>query len=382
MMVSGPEVPRHGLVVDASAAMAGGGPARTRELLHTLPVLAPQHQYVFFVPRQLAREARPSTTARVVTAPYLSLFPPARALWQHLVLPHKLSRLQPTWVLSPFNVLPLGPGTGQTIGRALIVSNISPFAPEIWRDLGALQRARLIALRSLTLASLRRADVVFLLSHLAEGLLHRELTHRRVVFLPMAPPGPAALEAADHQRIPPHVADRPFFLAVGDLVPYKGVEDAVAAMRLAIDDGIDARLLVCGFPLHSGYASRLRSIARDSHGRILFLGRTTHALSLALMKRATATVVTSRIENVSRVPIEAMSVGCPVLAADVPASREACGDAALYYPAGDPRMLASLMSEAMDSDVRTSASVRCAAHLDDVDWMSASRAILRALDLL
>lgn len=50
----------------------------------------------------------------------------------------------------------------------------------------------------------------------------------------------------------------------------------------------------------------------------------------SLMRYAEAFVYLSLYEGFGLPPLEAMSMGCPVLVSDIPAHREVCGDAALY----------------------------------------------------
>src|SRR5436309_3680383 len=93
------------LAVDATAAGSSGGGSRVRELVRTLPLVAPQNEYLFVVGRKLA--------ARFGDLPVGTMLPPRwarttslRVTWEHLTLPRRLARWRPDWVLSPFNVLP------------------------------------------------------------------------------------------------------------------------------------------------------------------------------------------------------------------------------------------------------------------------------------
>src|SRR5439155_8861358 len=191
------------------------------------------------------------------------------------------------------------------------------------------------ALRILTLRSIRRADIVFLLSSEAARRIGPGLDGSRVVHLPMAPPAPEVLEAAGRAQLPFVPSDRPYFVMVGDLRVNKGIEDALGAMEILGRTAPQALLLVCGAPTHHAYAATLREQAR-SIPSVRFLGPLEHTQALGLMLRAVATVVCSRVENPNRVPVEAMAVGSPVIAADVPISEEVCGPAALRYQAGCP----------------------------------------------
>jgi glycosyltransferase involved in cell wall biosynthesis len=175
----------------------------------------------------------------------------------------------------------------------------------------------------------------------------------------------------------------PFLLSVGDLAPFKGVDDAIGAISHLRKEGVPWRLVVCGRILDPRYGRQLRSLAQEAGtDSIVFMGGVKQELALALMRKSLATVVSSRIENPNRVPTEAMAVGSPLLAADVPSSRSVCGEAALYYPPGDHRALASLMKEMGDPAQRERLVEQGRRHLGSNDWLSGSRKILESLEML
>jgi glycosyltransferase involved in cell wall biosynthesis len=191
------------------------------------------------------------------------------------------------------------------------------------------------------------------------------------------------LQAAERVRLPKELIASPFFLSVGDLAPYKGVEDAIRAISLLRRQGSPGRLVVCGRVLEPRYGRRLRALAEEAgEGAIVFLGNVPQDVALALMQKSIAALVTSRIENPNRVPSEAMAVGAPLLAADVSSSRAVCGDAAAYYPPGDHRALSSLMREMADPARREQLVQESRRYTGKNDWLSASRKILEAMELL
>ena len=134
------------------------------------------------------------------------------------------------------------------------------------------------------------------------------------------------------------LADTPFFLLVGTLKPNKNVEFAVRAFEAL---GGDHKLVVVG----GTDPSVFRDIAPTSKGNLIFPGRLTDEEIAALQRRAVAFVFPSLYEGFGIPPLEAMTQGCPVLAADIPPVREACGDAVRYF---DP-----LKTEALVEAMRT-----------------------------
>ncbi|MFD4988463.1 glycosyltransferase [Streptomyces sp. NPDC058374] len=109
-------------------------------------------------------------------------------------------------------------------------------------------------------------------------------------------------------------------LAVGRLVPRKGFDRAVRALRHLPD----AHLLIAGGPDASllfadPEAERLRKIAAECEvsDRVTLLGAVPHAGMPALLSRADLVLSLPQYEPFGIVPIEAMSCGAPVVATAV-----------------------------------------------------------------
>jgi glycosyltransferase involved in cell wall biosynthesis len=223
---------------------------------------------------------------------------------------------------------------------------------------------------------------VFLLSRQAEEFLSAHLPPGRVTMLPLSSPPPWELEAAASEAalISPR---RPFVLAVGDLYPYKGYEDVVSAIGVLTRRDVSLDLYICGTPMDDAYARRLQKLAQQvAPGLVHFLGPVSHVRVLAFMALALATVMTSRVENTSHVPMEAMSLGSPLVATDISNLRDTAGSAAEYYPPGDPRLLADVLEElAVDETARAHLAERGRREMARSDWLSSVRTILRSLAL-
>ncbi len=346
---------RHRIVIDVSAARVGGGVSRTRELAAALEAVAPEHDYWFAIGDAVADQIRGWRSDRLLLVPRALRSVPGRMLWQHTALPKLAEDLDADHLIGPFGTLPLARRPRGRIHVSIIVSNIGPFAPEITSTLRGYQAARNRMLRTLTLKSIGRADRVFVLSTAARDLLTEPLATKPVTVLPMSPPHPDLLRSANALELPASLEASSLFCAVGDLLPYKGFEDAILALGSLRASGTPASLVICGNRLDTNYANELEELARsEAPSAVRFLHGIGQVQVLALMQHAVGTIVSSRAENPGRVPVEAMAVGSPIVSADIPNARESCGDAALYYEPCDHRTLASHMAALLDDPDRRS----------------------------
>jgi D-inositol-3-phosphate glycosyltransferase len=113
---------------------------------------------------------------------------------------------------------------------------------------------------------------------------------------------------------------RPRLLVVGRLVPRKGVDDAITALR----DVPDAELVIAGGPDAAELAGdpevvRLRRLAAELGvaDRVRFTGRVPHDELPAQLRAADLVVCLPWYEPFGIVPLEAMACGVPVVGAAV-----------------------------------------------------------------
>ena len=130
---------------------------------------------------------------------------------------------------------------------------------------------------------------------------------------------------------------RPFVLAVSSLNRHKNFDLVVAAMRLMGDVSFD--VVVAGGTDPAVYGSS----ASPLPAFVKYVGYVSDAELKGLFRHAACFVHPSRYEGFGLPPVEAMTLGCPVIAANLPAVREACGDAAVYVSPDDPAELVAML---------------------------------------
>jgi glycosyltransferase involved in cell wall biosynthesis len=167
---------------------------------------------------------------------------------------------------------------------------------------------------------------------------------RVVVIHSGVPPVPAADPAVGRALAG---AER-YVLALGTVEPRKDLPllvrafDTVAAARPGV------RLVIAG-PDGWGGQALGRALARSDHpGQMVRLGWVDADQRAGLLRGASVLAYPSRYEGFGFPPLEAMTVGVPVVASDAGALPEVLGDSAVLVPVGDGDALAQALARVLD----------------------------------
>ena len=140
----------------------------------------------------------------------------------------------------------------------------------------------------------------------------------------------------------PHVPFR--FLSVGHLVPQKGFDILLRALRLCLDQGVPVHLSVVG----EGYqGEELRTLAAELGvtDSVDWLGAPDRGDMPAIYRDANAFVLASRHESFGVVVIEALASGLPVVATRCGGPEEIITEeSGMLVPPEDPSALAMAMT--------------------------------------
>jgi glycosyltransferase involved in cell wall biosynthesis len=130
----------------------------------------------------------------------------------------------------------------------------------------------------------------------------------------------------------PSVPRRPYLLYVGNLYSHKNLPFLISCFGEA---GLEHDLVLAGS--WGSERATLEALITDSPARErirIVSGASDDELN-TLYRGATALLLPSRYEGFGFTALEAMSRGVPVLASDIPALAEICGDGAMLLPVGD-----------------------------------------------
>ncbi|MCU0892881.1 MAG: glycosyltransferase [Rhodospirillales bacterium] len=181
-------------------------------------------------------------------------------------------------------------------------------------------------------------------------------------------------DAADPAVLDAHHLRRGrYVLALGSLSPSKNIRLATAAIAELAD--LDLRLVVAG-----GSSRVFSSCAVDRGPGVVWLGRVSDGAVRALYENALCFVFPSLYEGFGIPSIEAMLCGCPVVASDIPALRETCGEAALYCDPHEPKSLAAqIRALACDPDLRSKLRTLGLARARGFSWNRSAELLLDTL---
>ena len=169
----------------------------------------------------------------------------------------------------------------------------------------------------------------------------------------------------------------PYILFVGSLEPRKNLRILLEAWRLGGFEGIN--LAVLGASGHMFPRLELDSIPAG----VRLLGCVEDEVLPVLYSGAAAFVYPSVYEGFGLPPLEAMACGCPVAVSDIPAHREVCGRAAMYFDPFNPEDLSTKLAWLLRLDCGSRAAVveRGFHHAGGYGWENAASETWRILTL-
>lgn len=164
---------------------------------------------------------------------------------------------------------------------------------------------------------------------------------------------------------------RPFVVALANTQKHKNI--SVLLQAFSHPSLSDVRLVLVGKADKAAFEQAGCTVPDT----VLFAGSVSDAGFRALYEGAVCLAFPSTTEGFGLPPLEAMSLGCPVIAAPCGALPEVCGTAALYAPPEDPSSwAASIITLLDDAQTRTRLSEAGRLQAAGYTWAGSARKLL------
>lgn len=139
----------------------------------------------------------------------------------------------------------------------------------------------------------------------------------------------------------------PFFLYVGGRSSYKNFVTVLEALT-QLDPPARPQLLVAGAPFSKAEADDIA--AKGLAETVKYADRPSERELAGLYSQATAFIYPSLYEGFGIPLVEALTRGCPIVASDIPSSREIAREAATYFDPSNPAELAAALRDIVEND--------------------------------
>jgi glycosyltransferase involved in cell wall biosynthesis len=147
-------------------------------------------------------------------------------------------------------------------------------------------------------------------------------------------------QSITHEEILPY--DNDFFLYVGNAYPHKNIETLLKAFIRFKQEASEKQTKLILVGKEDFFYSKLqKNLDNNNLKDIRILHNVGDNMLRELYTHALAVVAPSFMEGFGLVPLEAMANNCLVIASDIPAHREVCKDAAIYF---DPLKAGELLT--------------------------------------
>lgn len=302
------------------------------ELARHLPIVAPNHEWVFFGPEPSFVPLLSRSNARVIPRGWSG---PARILWEQTGLPLAASKED----LDLLHGTDIGGPIAYRRARVHTIHDLSPFADPQFFPL--VTRAYK---QALTKSVLQRSAAIITISDASRAqILERfAIDEDRVITIHL---GVEQTRCEARRK-----ADPPFLLHVGTLRNRKNLVALVKAFRILCDRrGASHRLVFAG---KTGYGWRsIQSAIRESGvSELIEMRGYVSQEELSNLYRSASLLVDPSVYDYFSLPVlEALACGMPVACSRAASPPELSGDAVVYFDPFSVEDLAATMERVLES---------------------------------
>ena len=333
------------IAVDFSGSIAlkssvgGGGLTYLKNFSRILTRIDGSNEYFLIMERRLAERFDPITdNVKLVKMPFQSRNTVRRLLWQQLVLPILLRRIEIDILYSTVNIAPI-----LSPCPIVLAFRIPP------RVLISGRKNLRGALRyHLMHKSLGIAKCIIAVSKFAKREISQHFNiPEQKIYVVYHGVGDAFLDALDRSfpsnRVNPDVPEQPFILSVSNLHPHKNYANLIKAYKILRERySCQHKLVIIGAATNKEYFKRLRNLIYELRlfNDIMFIPGMPNDKLPFWYSSADVYVLPSLHETFGMTILEAMACGTPVVASNISAIPEIGDKSALYFNPNDPEDIA------------------------------------------
>ncbi|MBN2307233.1 glycosyltransferase family 4 protein [Candidatus Peregrinibacteria bacterium] len=141
-----------------------------------------------------------------------------------------------------------------------------------------------------------------------------------------------------------------YFLFIGRIEYKKNSDTLIKAFKEFSKENNEVKLVLAGFPGHGGKAI-IGSIPTELKSRIILTGYVKNAEKTALLKNTLCFIFPSRFEGFGIPLLEAMNAEVPIIASNIPSSREVAENSALFFEKENADTLTKLMKQMAEGQI-------------------------------
>ena len=279
-----------------------------------------------------------------------------RVWWEHYRVGVEAKKLKSDLVLSMFLPLPVG----CKIPMVAIAHDAFPRTHADWYP----PRKRLI-LDQLTRIACQKSRALITVSEFSKGELSRayRVSKDKIFVAPNGVGNEIRHLSNDEiwQVDMTKFEAKNYIFTASTVEPRKNMAGLIQAFSIVKKDptASDLKLLIAGAKgwLDSSIASVWE--ASDAKDDIVFLGYVSDLELNVLMQRARVFAFPSFVEGFGIPPLEAMTVGTPVVASNTSSLPEVCGDCVNYCDPADPQSIATAILDLLHNTDKANSLVKC-----------------------
>jgi glycosyltransferase involved in cell wall biosynthesis len=142
-----------------------------------------------------------------------------------------------------------------------------------------------------------------------------------------------------------------YFLYIGRIEIKKNTDNLIKGFEIFAKNNANTKLVLAGFPGYGG-EKIIKNIPKNLRNRIILTGYISEIEKEALLKNCLSFIFPSRFEGFGIPLLEAMSAKVPIIASDIPTSREIMKENALFFKKEKATDLAEQMKKISEKPLK------------------------------